>query len=177
MKISKLVEFYWGKGHDASGRTIGEVLSFSDEQLEDVHDYIQWLFPLQEKSAFNDAAPLVTADDISIFNKNSALREKLLLSFAKLLSFYGFIVVIEKSGKLKITRSEMFAEKARNWLTPYNHNFLRITRILKSLKILGCRKYTEAFLEALEQVYKENTQIVGESVGYWRSAVRNNKGT
>ena len=49
---SQLVNFYLGDAPDNQGRMIDEILSWKDEQLEDVHDYIQWLFPLKERSAF-----------------------------------------------------------------------------------------------------------------------------
>ncbi len=171
MKTSQLIAFYLGKGSDASGRMLDEILSWNDEQFEDVHDYIQWLFPLQERSAFNSSAPLVTIDDIAVFHENSTAREKLSLSFVRLLDFYGFSVVMD-SDTIKIEKSEKFEEKARNWLTPYNHNFLRITRILKSLVLLGYSKYAIVFLQALEEVYKDNSQIIGEkTLSYWRNTV------
>lgn len=171
MRTSQLVVFYLSEGSDSTGRMIDEILSWNDKQLEDVHDYIQWLFPLQERSGFNSSAPLVTADDVAIFHENSMAREKLLLSFARLLDFYGFSVVMD-SNVIKIVKSEKFGEKSHNWLTPYNHNFLRITRILKSLVLLGHGKYAILFLQTLEEVYKDNSQIIGEkTLCYWKNAI------
>ncbi len=37
---------------------IGEIWAWDDAALEDGHDFIQWLFPLPEPSAFVDDAPL-----------------------------------------------------------------------------------------------------------------------
>lgn len=171
MRTSWLVAFYLGKGLDASGRMISEVLSFDDEQCEHVHDYIQWLFPLKERSAFNSSAPLATVDDIAVFHKNPIAKKRLLRSFARMLEFYGFIMVTN-GGIVKVVKSKKFVQKSHNWLTPRNHNFLRITRILKSLVLLGCGKHAAAFLQALERVYKNNPNIVGEeSLDYWRNAV------
>ena len=171
MKTSRLTAFYLGQGSDASGRMINEILSWNDKKLEGIHDYIQWLFPLQERSAFSGSAPLVTADDVDAFHKNPKAKEKLLLSFARLLDFYGFRVVIH-GEIMKIEKSEKFEQKSRNWLTPYNHNFLRITSILKSLVLFGYEKHAKVFLEALEKVYKDNTTVIGEeSLIYWQNAV------
>ena len=171
MKSSKLIEFYIGQGPDASGRMIDDILSWGYDQLEDVHDYIQWLFPLKEESAFNFYAPVVTITDIDIFRSNSKVREKLLLSFTKLLDFYGFELFVENEVPI-IIKSNRFGQKSKNWLTRHNHNFLRITRILKSLVLLGCSNHAVAFLVALEDVYKSNSIVIGEtSVGYWRSAI------
>ena len=172
MKTSQLVAFYLSNGPDSLGRMIDEILSWSDQQLEDVHDYIQWIFPLRERSAFNTSAPLLTEDDIVSFKNDSRLRKKLLNSYARLLRFYGFVSIVDCRTR-KMERLEEFEQQSRNWLTRYNHNFLRITRILKSLTLLGCDVYANAFLNSLEEVYKVNSHIIGEeTLGYWREAVK-----
>lgn len=172
MKTSQLVTFYLGKGLDVSGRMIDDILSWSDEQLEDVHDYIQWLFPLPEKSSYNSSAPLLTEDDVNAFKESPQLRKNLLRSFARLLEFYGFYAIVDCKNR-KIIRSDEFEEKSQNWLIHRNHNFLRITRILKSLILLGCSPYAVAFLNALEDVYKASPHIIGEeTLDFWRNAVR-----
>ena len=59
-----LLRFYRLEGADARGRTLAEIWSWDAARLEGVHDYIQWLFPLPEPSAFNPQAPILTeADD------------------------------------------------------------------------------------------------------------------
>ena len=171
MEVSRLKAFYLGEEPDTFGRMIDEILSYSDEQLEGVHNYIQWLFPLGEKSAFNASAPLLTADDIVAFKNDSKLRKKLLNSFGRLLRFYGFMFAIDCSIGI-LERSKSFEQRSRNWLAPRNHNFLRITRILKSLTLLGCSEYAVVFLRSLEEVYKVHFRIIGEeTLTYWRNAV------
>jgi hypothetical protein len=57
------------------------------------------------------------------------------------------------------------------WLHAGNHNFLRISRILRSLTLLGCSLYAVAFLECLEGIYAENRETIGNTtIGYWRRA-------
>lgn len=41
-----IVDFYSGKATDTSGRTLREIHAWNYHDLENVHDYIQWLFPL-----------------------------------------------------------------------------------------------------------------------------------
>lgn len=168
---SQLVQFYLGQGPDNQGRMIDEILSWRDEQLEDVHDYIQWLFPLTEKSAFNSSAPVLSEADITTFRSNPKANQKLLLSLARLIDFYGFMATWE-GGTYRIVKSKYFQQKSRNWLTKYNHNFLRITRVLKALVLLGAEKHAKVFLTSLEDVYKDNSQVIGqETLRYWREAV------
>jgi hypothetical protein len=53
-----------------------------------------------------------------------------------------------------------------------NHNFLRISRMLRSLSLLGLGSYARAFLECLETIYVENPTTVGTTtIGYWRRAI------
>ena len=54
---------------------------------------------------------------------------------------------------MEIRRSASFDERSRVWLTSGNHNFLRISRILRSLSLLGHGKNASALLECLEGIY------------------------
>ncbi|MFQ4137722.1 opioid growth factor receptor-related protein [Nodosilinea sp. PGN35] len=48
----RIVPFYLGIQADVQGRMIQEIWSWNFEELECVHDFVQWLFPLPEKSAW-----------------------------------------------------------------------------------------------------------------------------
>ena len=166
-----IIEFYLSRQPDNRGRMINDILSWNFEQLEYVHNYIQWLFPLQERSASNPSAPLISNEEIQYFRSIPALRAKLLESFSKLLKFYGF-VCREKNNQIEIIRSDNFIDRSHNWLTKSNHNFLRITRILKCLQLLGLEDYVLAFMNSLEKVYEDYNQVIGEgTINYWRRAV------
>lgn len=167
-----LISFYSGQSPDAAGRMIDTILCWDDSKLEEVHDYIQWLFPLQEKSDYNPLAPIINEEEIKTFQNNDNLKEKLTESFARLLNFYGF-GFNESEDQHIVICSDNFQHQSRNWLTKYNHNHLRITRILKCLSLLGLKDYASAFMKVLEVVYDEYPQIVGtETLSYWRKAVR-----
>ncbi len=172
MKLSPLAAFYTGKAPDSSGRMFDDILSWGDEELESVHDYIQWLFPLQEKSAFNDRAPLVTAEDLELFRTDIGMQTRFLRAFARLLDFYGFVAV-RQHASVRVVRVKNFAAASGRWLTPRNHNFLRMTRILKSLMLFGQDEFATAFLRALEEVYGEHAETIGKTtLAYWTDAVR-----
>jgi hypothetical protein len=86
-----------------------------------------------------------------------------------MLSFYGFRYDAE-SGK--VVRAEVFVIKTRNWISPYNHNYRRITRILTCLNTLGLEERARAFLEALTEVYHERQWVIGpETFQYWQNTV------
>lgn len=174
---AKLVPFYLGEQPDSEGRTIADIWDWDFETLEEVHDYIQWLFPLPESSAFNPDAPLVTAEVIQAFQSNPQLRDNLRRSLSVMLRFYGLqdqtIDSSQKPHKIAITRSEDYANREPEWVHPFNHNYLRITRILKCLMVFGLAEEARAFYACLRQIYQERSDQIGDrTFQYWTNAVR-----
>lgn len=170
---SALIAFYRGNGRDHRGRLLSHVHQYSFESLERHHDYIQWLFPLGEPSSANPAAPLLTSADIAAFTADESLRTALLRSFRLMLEFYG-LELVEDGDTVTVRQGDFFDEYSRIWLTPGNHNFLRITRILRSLSLVGLGTYAGAFLKCLEGVFVEHPRTIGETtLGYWRRATTN----
>jgi hypothetical protein len=171
MRASALLAFYRGNGRDHRGRTLSDILEFDFYELEFNHDYIQWLFPLPEPSGANALAPVLSGADVAAFHEDESLRRALLESFVLMLEFYG-LRLSDISGGVEVVRAENFDDRRANWLTRGNHNFLRISRILRSLALLGLSSYAAAFLQSLEGIYAEHSQIIGHtSVGYWRRPI------
>ena len=170
MQDSALVAFYRGNGRDHRGRLLSHIHQYSFESLERHHDYIQWLFPLPEPSAANPEAPLLTSEDIAAFAADESLRKALIRSFRLMLQFYS-LELVEEGDTVAVTRGDFFDEGSRIWLTPGNHNLLRITRILRSLSLLGLGTHAAAFLKCLEDIFGEHARTIGETtLGYWRRA-------
>jgi len=167
---SPILRFYRG-GSDHDGRSLDEVLAWDDQQLETCHDYIQWLFPLDQPSAYNPDAPTLSTHDRSEFERDPRLQQRLLAALARLLGFYGFQLEATTAG-VDVRPGPLFDVQQQRWLTPQNHNFLRITRILRSLVLLGQRPYAAALLRCLEHVYAQHAQRIGAtSLGFWRQAL------
>jgi hypothetical protein len=172
---SRIIGFYNGTESDHRDRYLNEIQEWPDDQLEAVHDYIQWLFPLPEPSGFNVAAPVLTRECIQEFRSRPDLQESLRVSFQRLMSFYGFEVRVGKH--ITVTRAPSFAAKATGWLSPGNHNHLRIKRILRCLTVLGLEAEAKPFLECLAEIYEDQHNkplpaISDETILYWRKAVR-----
>jgi len=166
---SPLVRFYAGAAPDAHGRMITDIWAWSDEALEEGHDFVQWLFPLPEPSAFVDDAPLLTPADIAAFAADASLRETLRRSFRRMLDFYGFVL---EAGP-RVEPAPEFAAKSASWLKRFDHNYLRFTRILRALTLLGLRPEALAFLATLEAVHRHyGKELIGDrALGFWRNAV------
>ena len=93
--------------------------------------------------------------------KRQELRETLLRAFRRMLQFYGLQCDDDDPDDIHIAKAENYAQRQRVWLTPGNHNYLRLTRILRSLVILGCEPYAVALLECLERLYRERGGVIG----------------
>jgi hypothetical protein len=174
MAVSPVVEFYAGRQPDYLGRTLDEILGWDDGRLEDVHSYIQVLFPNFEPSGVTPKAPTLTLEAVKAFSSDAGLRGNLLRAFDRMLAFYG-LACDARSGE--VGPAANFAERAPNWLSPHNHNYLRITRILKCLGCLGLPHVAGAFLRGLFDVYGKFGSAIGAgTLTFWREAVRDPSG-
>ncbi len=165
--MSQLTDFYACRAPDSEGRYLGQILDCSDEELETVDDYIQWLFPVPEPSQFNRNAPLLTKEDIAAFQGDLTLQTHLYKSFVRILAFLG--LEIDFRG---VVESDNFWEREKDvWSYP-NHNWFRVTRILRSLSLLGFRGQARALFRWLEAAYTSRKYpITEETFGYWSEAV------
>ena len=140
---------------------------WDDEELEFVHDYIQWLFPLSDASAFNPDAPILTDEDIAAFAAEPALRANLAKSFERILRFFG--LTQDASGA--VVEADNFASRIVDiWEAP-NHNWLRITRILRSLTLLGLAPSALAFFVKLREfrIRVPLSSITSDTFLYWKT--------
>ncbi len=166
-----IVAFYEGSAPDNRGRFHDEILRFNDDRLEYVHDFIQWLFPLAERSGAQPSAPILDAAAIAAFRERPELRAALRRSLDRMLAFYGFAW----SGE-RIIKSRTFAQRSSTWLHAENHNHLRLTRMLRSLDLLGEPQAARALFDALSEIYSEERQngrnrISDRTFRFWRNAL------
>jgi hypothetical protein len=166
----RIIAFYEGRAPDDRARFVDDILRFDDGRLEDVHDFIQWLFPLPERSGANPAAPVLDDAAIEAFRSRPELRAALRRSLDRMLAFYGFAW----SGEW-IVKSASFPARS-GWLHPGNHNHLRLTRILRSLTVLAEPRAAQALFEALSVIYDEERssgrdRISQRSFEFWKNAV------
>lgn len=168
-----LIRFYSGEAPDDRGRSLQTIQAWDAAKLEVTHNYIQWLFPLPEQSPVNPQAPLLDHATEEAFRSDPKLREALERSFRTMIHFYGFQLI--DCVPPAVIPGKAFEEATANWLTPGNHNHLRITRILRSTRLLGLPEYTQAFFTALETLYRtpRGRRSIGEvSFRYWQRAAQ-----
>ena len=163
--MSQLVAFYRGEANDSEGRSLADYWSFSDSRMESRHDFIQWMFPLEEPSQFNPDAPILTRADREAFQDDPALRDNLLKSFDR---FLGFLGLIREEDRV-VPASDFEAKRWR--LNEPNHNWLRITRVLASLRLLGLSNHSRSFHQGLESLIVDGkARITADTRAYWKNA-------
>jgi|SRR5262249_31002938 len=167
--MSRLLDFYGGQTSDSEGRWLRDLWAWDDDALESVHDFIQWLFPLPEPSQFNPDAPLLTADDIAAFHTDRSLSANLRRSFERILTFLG----LAEGSDGAVGEGPNFAARAADVWTEPNHNWLRITRILRSLTLLGLESEAHALYACLNGFYQSRRFPIPETTfRFWSAAVR-----
>lgn len=182
--MGKVLEFYRGEIPNQEGLCYKDIMQFDDDELEKNHSYIQWLFPLKEPSMVVPGSPVLDEEDIQFFSTNwknldemkdkIEIRKNLLDAFNKMMKFYGFSLSLkgDEIKSVEFVRSQDFQAKAFNWVKPKNHNFLRITRILRSLNTLGNSSTADMMYKCLCEVYEDYNGIIGPlTKQFWDEAM------
>lgn len=81
-------------------------------------------------------------------------------------------VSVSKPLPYHIIRAPNWHTQFQNWAVSFDHNHLRITRILRCLRVLGLQKEYMAFFHALEGVFHDpDIKISPKSMNFWQLAV------
>ena len=172
--MNNLVAFYKGNVVHPDGYTLDGILAEDDYWLEVKHNYIQWLFPLKQPSASVSGSPIISQREVEQFQTSAELKNKLMLSFQRMLKFYGFILVYDPDNHPIVVKARNFDKRKSEWLIPQNHNFKRITRILESLSLLGLPDLASIFFIALKELFHEYSSVIGlTTYRYWEQATGN----
>ncbi len=65
-----------------------------------------------------------------------------------------------------------FEARRRLWLTPENHHYARLTRILRSLVLLGFAEHAEALVDFLYLLHRRYPAFIAANTwNHWRETV------
>ena len=146
------VNFLTNKESDFNNRFLQDIWEYSDEEIEHTHDFIQLLFPLNEESnAVSNGIYLDSSEAILTVKVNKLATENIVKSSKWFLSFLA---------------------RNSHWKRKHDHNYLRITRIIKSLRLLVSDQEANKFYEAFMQLIDENliSRINSTTLTYWENA-------
>jgi hypothetical protein len=163
---SAIVQFYRLRGPDSEGRMLEQIWQWDHDQLERCHDFIQWMFPLDEPSSVNPDAPLLTPVDRAAFSADTSLQSAMGRSLRVFLDFLG----LERREDGSVVKAAHFERRAAIWKYT-NHNWLRITRMLKSLRLVGLDAEAHQVWKCLEKLHESDHYVSDHTFGYWRDAM------
>ncbi len=168
-KSLNIINFYRGAEPNNNGVTLDQILSWDDDQLERVHNYIQWIFPTDFQSGPNPSAPVLDQNAIQQFRNDPILKNQVLRSLRRMLSFYG--LRIDECGL--IVRGPHFAPRLENFLTN-THNFARISRMLRSLNLVGLTRESLALYAIMLDIAQNEGlgRIPQSTVDHWNRSYR-----
>ena len=146
-----LVNFLNGTSPDHQGRYLRDIWDFDDKAIEQTHDFIQWMFPLTEKSMSVPGVPTLSPDDIAAIRTSEVARANL-----------------EKSAQWYLG----FLQRNNHWIKSYDHNHLRITRVIKALNLLLSQRVALTLLNSVLEVAGDEVNSVNQNaIRFWRVAV------
>jgi len=106
-----ILHFLEGAIPDGRGRTLSMIMAFDDQAIESTHDFIQWIFPLDEPSRSHPGAPVLDLFEIEEIKSSEVAQENLMQSADW---YFGFL------------------QRHDHWIGQYDHNLLRTTPVIKS---------------------------------------------
>jgi len=145
-----LPDFLNGTSPDHRGRYLRDIWDFDDKTIEHTHDFIQWMFPLTEKSLSVPGVPTLSATDIEAIRTSEVARDNL-----------------ERSAQWYLG----FLQRNDHWIKPYDHNHLRITRVIKSVRLLVHNTLADEIKYKVILLLSGSTNSVsGKSREFWANA-------
>ena len=137
---------------DFKNRFLNDIWNFSDEDIEHTHNFIQLLFPLNEKSESVFHGYYLNTESTIINIKSNDLAKSNIVKSSKW--FLGFL------------------ERNTHWRRRQDHNYLRVTRIIKSLRLLvsdeEADSFYKLFMELLDDKHKKKINPL--TLSYWENA-------
>jgi len=148
--MTDIIRFLERKSGDHQKRMIHEIWAWNDNAWEDEHDFIQWLFPLSEKSMSVPNSPVIRDAEISKVKESVIAQDSL-----------------QKSAE----RYRLFLSREKYWKVSHNHNHLRITRVIKSLRLLSSDNEANDFKHWIASELGDKIDRLDEKTRqFWRLA-------
>ena len=163
-----LIPFFQGKGKNLHGFSLDEILRFNDKEMEAHHNFIQWIFPTKQKSGSNASAPILNEGLIKAMRADPLVQKNLVLSFEKMLDYYGL-----KLEGSKVVKASNFSSRKKYWTINGGHNLLRMTRIINSMATLGQRELAKSYYDCIADIAtKKEVSSLGSSPGIWENCMQ-----
>ena len=141
--------FLLAEESDFKGRMIQDIWNYSDEEIENNHDFIQILFPLNKKSQSVFHGYYLDTDDlVKSLKDDEHVKENIIKSSEWFLSFL---------------------KRHDYWRKGHNHNQLRITRVIECLRLIVGDREADSFYESVKNICND-IKVSKTSLEFWKDA-------
>ena len=145
-----VLHFLEGAIPDGRGRTLSMIMALDDQAIESTHNFIQWIFPLDEPSRSHPGAPVLDLFEIEEIKSSEVALENLMQSADW---YFGFL------------------QRHDHWIRQYDHNHLRISRAIKSLRLLVSDEVADRYKAAILDFLGGSISAISErSREHWLNA-------
>ncbi len=166
------VAFMNGEGMDDKSRDVADYWFFNANEWEACHDHVQWAFPSNIPSVFNPNAPVVNMQQyVDGLTAQGRMHQRSLIT-------HYLISIGLADGKstdnVEFVQKNRVFERLHNLLTPNNHNYRRLTRLLNLLYYFDY-VWGDEILKQLEKLAEfanvcRPDCVSKQTVLYWRLA-------
>ena len=133
-----------------NGWSLSDIWKFNDIQIENTHTFIQWVFPTDEPSRATPGSPALNEQEVLAIRNNEKAKKNLSISADWYFNF--------------LSRNSF-------WRKPYDHNHLRITRVIKSLRLLCGDDEADYYKEKFWQLLGADMSVIpSKTIEYWEDA-------
>ena len=113
--MTSIQGFLEGADANSNNWLLSDIWKFNDTQIENTHTFIQWVFPTDEPSRATPGSPVLNEEQIIEIQNSEQAKQNLSKSADW---FFNFL------------------RRNNYWRKAHDHNHLRITRVIKSLRLL-----------------------------------------
>ena len=146
----QVYKFLIGDQVNNNGWSLIDVWNFSDQKIENAHTFIQWVFPTDEPSRATPESPILDEEEIVKIQNSEQAKQNL----SKSADWY-----------FNFLRRNSF------WRKAHDHNHLRITRVIKSLRLLCGDDEADYYKEQFWQLLGADISIIPpKTIEYWEDA-------
>lgn len=147
MDIEKFTAFYLEGATATNGLTLLDSIQY--DQLEERHDFFQYIFPIDRISDFNKDAPSYDNEMADFFKKNASART---IKIMAAMLFWKYL------------------ETHPTWPKPLDHNNLRLSRVFRSLALSSLEQHGHEIYRKLIRRYATSPDSFSlNSFDHWRS--------
>lgn len=162
----KALDFLKGKTPDHTGMMVDQYFAMTDEELESCHGWIQWAFPIDTVSLYNENAGRIFRGD-SIVLDSYEYYTPLWHTRHRLVDLYLATIGIDLYAGTNVTKFFQVID------SPHNHHMKRISRVLTHLMITGNEYDARQLYKTLinDLVMRKPALFLPKTIAYWSAIV------